>query len=288
MISCELDLAQLATAACLLELAAPKPGNVHRAADFEHMTFYDMCLGAVAVGPAIQSAPQVGVGRAVLAAVQATQDLVGKNTNLGTILLLAPLACADRERPTDVAKALDSLTSHDARDIYQAIRLARPGGLGTSKLHDVADEAPTDLIAAMKNAAGRDLVARQYANGFRELSDHVVPWLGKAFDAGYNLPTAIVYVQMQVMRQYPDSLIARKRGIEVADESAARAAEVLAAGTPGDARYEEALANFDFWLRSDQHARNPGTTADMIAAGLFVGLRSGMLDTARVARAIQV
>ena len=74
----------------------------------------------------------------------------------------------------------------------------------------------------------------------------------------------------------------------VAEESAARAGEVLASGVPGDADYEEALADFDFWLRSDGHARNPGTTADMIAAGLFVALRSGLLDAARVAGAIEV
>ena len=72
-------------------------------------------------------------------------------------------------------------------------------------------------------------------------------------------------------------MIARKRGHEVAQQASARAARVLSYGEPGNPVYQEALADFDFWLRSDYHYRNPGTTADLIAAGLFVCLRDGII-----------
>jgi triphosphoribosyl-dephospho-CoA synthase len=278
MISKSFSLGQLATAACLLEIAAPKPGNIHRAADFEDMTFYDLCLSAVAIGPEIQSVGERGVGASILSAVQATRRAVGKNTNLGTVLLLAPLACADSTHPDDIDAVLDQLDSRDARNVYEAIRLARPGGLGTSEQYDVNDDSPADLLVAMRAAAERDLIARQYACGFADLHHEVLPWLGSALEAGYGLPDVIVHVHLKIMQSHPDSLIARKRGRKVARESAARASVALESGNPGDPAYEAAVADLDFWLRCDGHARNPGTTADMIAAGLFMALRNGTLD----------
>jgi triphosphoribosyl-dephospho-CoA synthase len=104
-----------------------------------------------------------------------------------------------------------------------------------------------------------------------------VPWLIEALSAGLSLADAIVQVHLRVMSEYPDSLIARRRGQGVAVQSAARAAAVLAAGTPREPDYENALADLDFWLRSDGHRRNPGTTADLIAAGLFAALRDGII-----------
>ena len=92
-------------------------------------------------------------------------------------------------------------------------------------------------------------------------------------------------VYLELLSEYPDSLIARRRGIEVAHKAAALARDVLAAGEPGNEAYEEALADFDFWLRADGHRRNPGTTADLIAAGLFAALREGkLLPPFRLAR----
>ncbi|MEX2120550.1 MAG: triphosphoribosyl-dephospho-CoA synthase [Pirellulales bacterium] len=275
-----LSIGQCASLACLLEATAPKPGNVHRGADFEDLTYLDLAASAVMIGPPLEAAaaPGARLGPTVLAAVKATRLAVDTNSNLGTILLMAPLAMVPRDRPlkTGVAAFLGDLDANDARLVYEAIRLARPGGLGRVAEHDVAGRPPDDLLAAMESAKDRDLVARQYANGFAEVLGLLVPWL--ADGAGrWPLAAAIVRAQLRLMSRLPDTLIARKCGPAVAEQSAALAAGVLAAGEPGGEAYEQALSDFDFWLRSDHHRRNPGTSADLIAAALFAALRDGII-----------
>ncbi len=173
---------------------------------------------------------------------------------------------------------LSRLTADDARDFYEAIRLAKPGGLGRVDQGDVhASEVPADLLAAMRLAAERDLVARQYAENFRQIFEFVIPALTAAVAELGSVETAIVHAQLRVMQAFPDSLIARKCGPEVAMRSAAWAGQVLNSGPPGSEPYYQLLGDFDFWLRSDGHRRNPGTTADLLAAGLFALLRDGLL-----------
>ncbi len=164
----ELTIGQCATLACTWEVATPKPGNVHRGADFEDMTFLDFLTSAVAIGPALERAVETGLGQTVLAAVEATHQWVGTNTNLGTILLLAPLAKVPREQSLQagIGDVLAQLNAEDAHQVYQAIRIANPGGLGQVAEMDVGQEAPPDLRAAMRVAADTDLVARQYANDY--------------------------------------------------------------------------------------------------------------------------
>jgi triphosphoribosyl-dephospho-CoA synthase len=275
-----LSTGQCATLACLLEAAAPKPGNVHRGCDFADMTFLDFAVSAAAIGPVMEEAARRGVGATVLQALRATRRLVDVNTNLGTLLLLAPLACVPRDQPlaAGLAGVLGRLTADDARQVYEAIRLAQPGGLGQVDQMDVADAAPADLLAAMQAAADRDLVARQYGNGFDQVLNFVRPALVEGTRAGWRLTDAIIHTQMQMMVRFPDSLIARKCGIEVAQRAADLAARALAAGKPGDEDYLQALADLDFWLRCDGNRRNPGTTADLIAAGLFVVLRDAQIQ----------
>ena len=267
-----LSLQQCVTLACLLEATAPKPGNVHRAADFEDMTFVDFQASAVAIGPVLQESPGRSLGQTVLLSVQATRHHVKVNTNLGTILLLAPLAKATvsgGDLQSGISTVLSNLTSEDSAHVYEAIRLVNPGGLGESKL-DVADQAPDDLLSAMRLAEERDLVARQYTNEFEQVfqvSDHIASRVHSTTDG---LTDAIIYASLALQSEHPDSLIARKCGVETAKEASTRAAECL--DLSNTEHYHTALADFDFWLRSDGHRRNPGTTADIIAAALFVGL----------------
>jgi triphosphoribosyl-dephospho-CoA synthase len=264
----------------LLEATAPKPGNVHPGAAFTDTTYLDFVASAIAIAPAMDNAIDAPVGRTVLEAVSATRQLVRRNTNLGTVLLLAPLAKVPRGEPLGpgVAQVLAGMDAEDARLVYEAIRLAQPGGLGSAPSADVHDGPPPDLLAAMRLAADRDLVARQYADNFAEVLGFIAPRLRRHRTEGNPLPDAIVYVQLEAMRDYPDSLIARKCGATVAQQSAARAAAVLASGMPGEAAYAAAVSDFDAWLRADGHCRNPGTTADLLAAGLFAALREGMID----------
>jgi triphosphoribosyl-dephospho-CoA synthase len=275
-----LSISQAATLACLLEVTAPKVGNVHRGADFEELTFTDFVVSAVAIGPAMERAAETGVGQAVLDSIKATRALVDTNTNLGMVLLIAPLAAVPRIEPLNsgVTRVLGSLTPRDSELVYEAIRLGRPGGMGQTDEMDISGPAPADLLAAMQHAAERDLIARQYVTNFAIVLNESLPSLASGQTNGWSLQDNIIREHVRLLSEYPDSLIARKCGSETAVQSSAFAAQVLHAGQPGDESYHEALSDFDFWLRADGHRRNPGTTADLIAAALFAGLREGLLQ----------
>jgi triphosphoribosyl-dephospho-CoA synthase len=275
-----LSIGQCATLACLLEATAPKVGNVHRGADFEDLTFTDFLVSAVALGSVMERAAEAGVGRTVLHAVRATIELVPTNVNLGIALLLAPLAAVPRDAPLmeGVANLMDTLTAEDSRLVYEAIVLANPGGLGTVEQIDVHGQPPDNLLAAMAAARDRDLIARQYVEDFALVLDELAPAIANRRKQGWSLTDAIVRTHVRLLSEHVDSLIVRKCGMEVGQQATVIASQVLAAGGPGDENYLRALADFDFWLRSDGHRRNPGTTADLIAAALFVVLRDGLIE----------
>lgn len=299
----QLTTGQCATLACLWEVSIPKPGNVHRGADYEDLTFYDFANSAVAIAPAMEAAANRGIGQTILDAVMATQQSVGTNTNLGTILLMAPLAAAKNTSEAasnraaqdgtaastslqDAAAAvLQNLTAADTTLTYQAIRAANPGGMGEVDDMDVATDAPTSLLEAMRAAEDRDLVARQYSNGFAQIFDLAVPSIEAGLAAGWSLPQSVIHTHLNLMAEWPDSLIARKCGKEVARDAATRARTALDAGEPNENNYQQAVADLDFWLRSDGHRRNPGTTADLIAVSLFVMLLQGTLTPSAMSTA---
>ena len=218
---------RLAQLACLLEVTACKPGNVHRLRDLPNLHFVDFLLSAVAIAEPLDRAADVGVGAAVLEAIEATRRVVATNTNLGMVLLLAPLAAvpAGVDLAEGVEDVLASTTVEDARAVYRAIRLAQAGGLGTVPEQDIADEPTLTLQAIMCLAADRDLIARQYANGFREVLGEALPALQGTLAAGRPLETAIVSTHLNILARHPDSLIARKAGLEHARAVSQRASE---------------------------------------------------------------
>jgi triphosphoribosyl-dephospho-CoA synthase len=266
--------------ACVWEVTARKPGNVHRFCDFDDATYLDFILSAAAIAPILETACQSRPGRTVLECVRATRQVTGTNTNLGIILLLTPLASvpAGAELRSGVEKILSALDREDARLTYEAIRLANPGGLGGASEQDVNGEPTCTLREAMALAADRDLVARQYANGFEQVFDDVVPSLVDFLSRTGSLESAIISTQLAMMTRYPDTLIARKSGRDSAIEASRRAASVLATGWPESDVSKLAFSAFDVWLRENGHARNPGTTADLLTAGLFAALLQNQLD----------
>ncbi|MEM8865289.1 MAG: triphosphoribosyl-dephospho-CoA synthase [Planctomycetota bacterium] len=263
-------LGSLATLACQWEATAAKPGNVYRSGDFADLTYADFLASGVAIGPVFDRAAELSLGELILAAVEQTQLAVATNTNLGTVLLLAPLAKAAGPQVRDrLAEVLTATTVEDAKQAYEAIRLAAPGGLGEADEADVAQTPTITLLEAMRLAEDRDLIARQYTHGFTDVLQTADAIAGRLSD-GVALANAIVWAQLELMARRPDTLIARKCGEAVAAESADRAAMALdsVASDAGDLR--AACAELDFWLRADGHRRNPGATADAIAAALFV------------------
>jgi triphosphoribosyl-dephospho-CoA synthase len=268
------QVAGAAQLACVLEVSAEKPGNITPRHDFADTTYEDMLRSAIALGPEL--AVERGVGATVLAAVRATRRVAGANTNLGIALLLAPLARAALTG-ADVADVLGRLTIADAEDAYAAIRLAAPGGLDDPVEHDVRDAPRVTLRDAMAAAAERDSVAAEYAHGFALTFGIGRPALDAALDAGLPAREAVVELFLVLLAEAPDTLIARKRGREVAGRVSADAARALAAGGVRSAAGRAAIAELDTSLRVDGNALNPGTTADLVTAVLFVALLDGRL-----------
>jgi triphosphoribosyl-dephospho-CoA synthase len=266
-------IALLAQAACLIEASAAKPGNVTPKHSFDDTSYEDFLLSAAAIGPAFLDASHARVGATVLRAVADTRRVVGVNTNLGIVLLLAPLARAagagSGPLRARVAGVLASLTLEDARDAYAAIRLAAPAGLGTAAAEDVRDEPKRTLREAMALAAERDSIAREYATDYELTFGIVLPALKQARATGLSWSRATLEAYLRTLAEVPDTLIARKLGIEAALAVSAGARRVLAAAP---ASRDEALAAFDADLRVGGNRRNPGTTADLMAAGLFVAM----------------
>jgi triphosphoribosyl-dephospho-CoA synthase len=276
------DVAFAAQFACLLEAAAPKPGNVSPGRPFHDMRFEDFVASALAIGPVVARADQVPLGQAVRLAVEATRRRTGANTNLGIILLFVPLARAALRRASPLRSGLRAeladTTVGDAESVYEAIRLARPGGLGTAPEADLASRPTVTLLEAMALAAGRDQVAAEYATGFATTFDVTLPALRQARGGGLDWTDAAVETFLVLLARLPDTLIARKLGPVAAEEVRREAGRVLEAGGVRRPEGRATIAEFDARLRDPQNSRNPGTTADLVAAGLFALLLDGGID----------
>jgi triphosphoribosyl-dephospho-CoA synthase len=276
------DIAFAAQFACLLEAAAPKPGNVSPGRPFRDMRFEDFVASALAVGPVLGRADQVPPGQVVRLAVEATRRRTGANTNLGIILLFVPLArAALRSEPplrNGVRAELAATTVADAESVYEAIRLARPAGLGTVPAADLASRPTVTLLEAMELARGRDQVAAEYATGFATTFEVTLPALRRARGDGLDWTEAAVEAFLTLLARLPDTLIARKLGPAAAEEVRREAGRVLEAGGVRRAEGRAAISEFDARLRDPQNSRNPGTTADLVASGLFALLLDGGID----------
>jgi len=259
-------------AACELDVAALKPGNV-RVGDPAHgMSAEDFSRSARACAGALaqRGAP---VGQRVLEGIESTQRVVRCNTNLGIVLLAAPLFAAAEEGGdlrTALARQLARLDRTDASLVYRAIRLARPGGMGTSARHDLSEEPQVTLAQAMREAQQRDSIARQYANGFGDLFDvGLVHWLEASARLG-NESWAATSLYLVYLSRWPDSLIERKFGSATAEAVSERAREFhsqLSTCSRLEGVVLERLLSWDRELRAS--GLNPGTSADLTVATMF-------------------
>ena len=254
-----------------------KVGNVHPKASFEKTSYLDFLLSVSAIGTAFCDPTTTSLGELILKSVQATQVSVRQNTNLGIILLLAPLARAGT--PDSVETVLQQTTVTDTKLVYQAIREAHPGGLGKAPREDVQAEPTVTLREAMALAAERDLIARQYAKGFQDVLRFGVPAFQKGLERFGCVEAAVIHCQLHWLSEFPDSLIARKNGLQLAEEVQKRATEVLTKGGLETPDGRQAGLLFDKYLRSDGNRLNPGTTADLVTACLYVMLLQSKLAT---------
>lgn len=273
------DAADLFMAVCRAEVMALKPGNVHVHAAGHGMTVEDFLLSAEAAAPEIARTGAT-VGERILRAVRTTRAAVNCNTNLGILLLCAPLARAaelpaTRPLRDRLSAVLAALTVDDAEAAFEAIRLAAPGGLGRAAEHDVAGPATVDLREAMAAARSRDRIAAQYADGYRDVFDIGVARGRSMVDrsaADGDAVSLAEAIYLEFLTAFPDSHVLRKHG------------EVIAAAVLADARKlrgqvieatSAALRRehlFVFDARLKWQGINPGTSADLTVASLFAYL----------------
>ncbi len=273
-------LAEQIELACLMEATARKPGNVHPAAAFDDLRYDDFVRAAHAISKPLSAIHKNGLGQSIFNSVQATRKATGTNVNLGIILLFAPLAAVpESDRLEDgLPLVLRHTTVEDAEQVYAAIGLAHPGGLGKAAKQDVSKRPTVTLYQAMSLAADRDRIAEQYVSDFK-LVFTARQKLGELMMRSSDWESAVVWLHIWIMSCWPDTLIARKCGWAIAEEASLKA-RMLIEHAGVDAKLDpRELDKFDAWLRADGHRRNPGTTADLIAATLFAALRDGLINS---------
>jgi len=277
------QLNKLYQQACDIELHAFKPGNVSIYSEGHGMTVKDFQLSAITSGLPLSN-PHYSLGEKIYYAVKTTRDAVGCNTNLGIILLCAPMiqALSQINKYSTFRQALaDTLQSTSVDDAcwtFNAIALASPGGLGDSKQADVHTQPQITLTEAMKIAENKDSIARQYTTNFKDIFDFSILRYNSSFRRWGNFYWSAVASYSALLSKYPDSHIERKYGClytQMIQEQMLLVNEVLLS-TDNPQQYENMLYEID--KKFKQLGINPGTTADMTVATIFVFLAQNMLD----------
>ncbi|MHA1243934.1 MAG: triphosphoribosyl-dephospho-CoA synthase [Candidatus Heimdallarchaeota archaeon] len=300
--------------ACLLEVSAtPKPGNVHRFRDFEDTKYEDFLAASVAFGKHLEelsmkglqlkerkiSWNQITLGKNIYEAIKESDFFhLGGNTNLGIILLLAPLSIAAgmsiKEKNDDficdimllqnnVIEVMINSTVDDAINVSNGIAYISPGGLGNVEKFDVTNpdlreelEANnTSLVKLMGECKDRDNICFELALGFPITFGKGIKTLEEAMIRTGDINLAIIDTYLEILSSYPDTLIKRKFGAKKAMEIATRASAIIKLGGAATVEGRRELEEFDIELREEEEKINPGTTADLIAAIVFVYLLCG-------------
>ena len=259
--------------ACRLDVEVRKPGNVSVASAGHRMDAPMFIASAEAAQRALFE-PGLAVGRRIEAAVAATREVARCNTNLGILLLCAPIAVALEREPqarsaallqAAVSAVLQTLSVGDAAAAYRAIAVANPGGLGRADEQDVAQAPSIDLRSAMALAAHRDSIARQYAERCADLFDTGLP----AFLAADTATAAVQRTYLSFLAHWPDSHIVRKLGEPTAHSVMRQARDWLARARQGEALNDcEAFTAWDTELKT--RGINPGTSADLTVASAML------------------
>lgn len=303
-------VAQCLELAILLEVSADKPGNVNLIVGFEGTSHMHFLASAVAAAPFFRAAAErglavsrgeislnkVGVGqliRGCVAGIAGWQR--GGNTLLGTVLLFTPLAVAAGMTPMEkgvfelsklrrsLKMVVEATTPEDAVAVYEAVKIAKPSGLGKAPDLDVNDPASTErilreritLYKVFQIAAPYDMVCSEWVNNYPVTFDFAYPSLMRWLREDDNINSAVVHAFLEVLAAYPDTFIARKVGMQKAREVSAMAGEVLKNGGLKTPVGREKIRLFDAVLRLEGNNLNPGTTADIIATAIALAVLNG-------------
>ena len=261
--------------ACKQEVTAPKPGNVNCFSDNHEMIVADFIKSAHAIAP-IMAQQNCTVGELILQSICATRTVVNCNTNLGIVLLFAPLCVAMHHCRTfdqfqnSLKQILENLTIDDAEKCYQAIRIAQAGGMGNIEQHDINDVPHITLKQAMELAENRDTIARQYTHNYDAIWCIGLPNLTNAINCEETVEWATAFAYLIMLSKIPDTLICRKKGRTVSEEVSTNAHSLIKKikenNKLSDSKNE--VIKWDNYLKKKK--LNPGTTADLTAATLLV------------------
>jgi triphosphoribosyl-dephospho-CoA synthase len=269
------DNAQLAL---LLEVAGtPKPGNVDRHREYDDLRFEHFLAGSVGAGEGLRAAEEgAAIGAAFEESVAGMRHQRGGNTQFGCLLNLVPLvraAATGRLSSAGAREVCRGTTVADACAFYRAFEHVDvavgdpPADLdapdvrrGAAAVDEVRDRGLT-LRRLMELSAPVDANAREWTTGFpRSFA------AAEAIRADEGTATErAARAFLGLLREEPDTLVVIQHGERVAAEVRERAAAV---GDDLDAA--DALAR-EFVDRGI----NPGTTADLTTAALFVALERG-------------
>jgi triphosphoribosyl-dephospho-CoA synthase len=297
--------------AILFEVSADKPGNVNLTTGFEGTRYEHFLASAVAAAPWFESAAErgiavyqgeisfsnVGVGQIIrncVSDINAWQH--GGNTLLGTVILLSPIAVAagmastvkenvfEIQQLREKLKCITESTSAiDAVNVYEAIKIAKPSGLGKAPELDVTDfnsvnriiKENITLYQVFKIASAYDRICSEWVSNYPITFEVALPYLMRQIGEVKELNKAIIHTFLKVLAEYPDTFIARKIGIAKAKEVSLKAKEVLELGGLETSLGRKSLREFDCGLRKSSNDLNPGTTADIVAAALALCILNG-------------
>jgi triphosphoribosyl-dephospho-CoA synthase len=260
--------------ACMAELQALKPGNVHAFADGHGMTIHDFIQSADVTAEPI-TRPDLSVGERVFYSVEATKNAVGQNTNLGMLLLCAPLIHAalnlqsGQSLWSQLNATLNQLTVDDAVLVAESIVLANPAGLGASDQHDVHETPKINLLEMMRSAQDKDRISWQYANAFQDVASFGVNLYADALLKWENTAWATTALYLGFLTKNTDTHVQRKYGVEIANILMQEAKEIESNywATHNPKLMQKQLLAWDASLKAREI--NPGTTADLTVATLL-------------------
>jgi triphosphoribosyl-dephospho-CoA synthase len=269
--------------ACEMELQAFKPGNVSVYADGHDMTVADFRISAKVSAVALCNS-DYSLGEKIYYAVQATKTAVACNTNLGIILLCAPLIQAISKIKLGVTlrqalhQVLIETTLEDASWVFKAIMLASPGGLGHADNQDVSEPPSITLIEAMRLSSHKDRIALQYVSNYQDIFDFAVPIHYNAILKSTHPKWAALSVYAALLSHFPDSHIERKYGKQYSEMVTQRMSIVSSELSKADIPEQilPLLNSVDQEFKAK--GLNPGTMADMTVATVFTAFLEEVIN----------
>lgn len=280
------EIAKIAQIASALEVSGyPKPGNVHRTRNYDDMVFEEFIISGIVIGDTIRKATKnvniknPSLGKYILDAVKETDKWIKNNTNLGIVMMTIPIACATAisnnfdEIRFNVVKLMKSTSVEDACDLYDAINIANAGGMGNQDEYDVANESAKEELRANKQTMWDVL---KISTPWDRLASELTSDMPVVFEIGFptyhnlkkevSLNDACVLTFLKILSEVPDTLISRKYGDRKANEISNKAKDLLKFKNNNE--FKNKLKEFDDYLYKNKF--NPGTTADLTAASIFV------------------